>query len=176
VGLLLGAAAALIWHRRRSRGLATKLPTARAWMGVAFVGAVGVLLANLPVKFLVAPALLALAVSQVVPYIVDHPTSVLARALQPRVLVWIGKRSYGLYLWHYLWATWTHPLPLSYGMPLGVLGTLVCTVISWRLVETPALRYAMRFRPASSVRRQELPATHGAFRPAREVRAESLAG
>jgi peptidoglycan/LPS O-acetylase OafA/YrhL len=96
--------------------------------------------------------------------------------LQPRWLVWVGKRSYGLYLWHYLWATWTHPLPSLYGMPLGVAGAVVCTVISWRLVEAPCLRYAMRFRPASSVRRTELPATHGAFRPAREARAASLAG
>ena len=177
VGLLLGAAAAMIWHRRRSRGLPSRLPTTRAWAGVAFVGAVAVLLANLPVKFLVAPALLGVAVAQVVPYIVDHPTSIMARALQPRWIVWVGKRSYGLYLWHYLWATWTHPLPLSYGMPLGILGAVVCTVISWRLIEAPCLRYAMRFRPASSVRRQELPATHGAFRPAAEpARATAIAG
>ena len=177
VGLLLGAAAALIWHRRRARGVATKLPAVRAWAGVAFVAAVASYLANLPVKFLVAPALLGLAVAQIVPYLVDHPTSLLARALQPRWLVWIGKRSYGLYLWHYLWATWTHPLPLYYGMPLGVAGALACTAISWRYVETPCLRLAMRFRPASSVRRQELPATHGAFRAApASTRAESLAG
>jgi peptidoglycan/LPS O-acetylase OafA/YrhL len=177
VGLLLGASAALVWHRRRSQGRATKLPTARAWTGVVFVAAVASYLANLPVKFLVAPALLGLAVAQIVPYLVDHPTSVLARVLQPRWLVWVGKRSYGLYLWHYLWATWTHPLPLQYGMPLGVAGALACTALSWRFVETPCLRLAMRFRPASSVRRQELPATHGAFRPAAEpARAESLAG
>ena len=152
VGLLLGAAAALIWHRRRSRGMATKLPGVRAWTGVVFVLAVAVYVANLPVKFLVAPALLGLAVAQVVPYLVDHPTSILGRALANRPLVWVGKRSYALYLWHYLWATWTHPLPLSIGMPLGVAGTVACTVLSWRFVETPALRYAKRFRVPTSVR------------------------
>ena len=168
VGLLLGAAAALVWLRRRSRGLAATLPAVRAWAGIAFVGAVAVYLANLPVKFLVAPALLGLAVAQVVPYLVDHPTSVMARALSPRPLVWVGKRSYALYLWHYLWATWTHPLPLHYGMPLGIAGALVCTVLSWRYVEAPCLSYAKRFRPAPSV---ELPITVNAYRvrPARAV-------
>ena len=176
VGLLLGAAAAMIWHRRRSRGLPTRLPATRAWAGAVFVLAIASYLANLPAKFLVAPALLALAVTQVVPYLVDHPTSVMARGLTPRALVWIGKRSYGLYLWHYVWATWTHPLPLVYGMPLGVAGTLLCTVLSWRLVEAPCLRLAMRFRPASSVRRAQVPVTHGAYRPVRGEREVTLAG
>jgi peptidoglycan/LPS O-acetylase OafA/YrhL len=174
VGLLLGAASALIWHRRRSRGLGTRLPTGRAYAGLLVVAAVAVSMANVPAKFLVAPALLGLAVAQVVPYLVDHPTSLLSRAMSPRWLVWVGKRSYGLYLWHYLWATWTHPLPLAYGMPLGIAGTLACTLLSWRYVESPCLRYAMRFRPASSVRR--LPETHGAFRPARSEQVASLAG
>jgi len=150
VGLLLGAAAALVWHRRRARGLPARLPGVRAWSGLAFVAAVAVYLANMPVKFLVAPALLGLAVSQVVPYLVDHPTSLLGRALTPRPLVWVGKRSYALYLWHYLWATWTHPLPLHYGLPLGIAGTLACTVLSWRFVEQPALRYAKRYRVPGS--------------------------
>jgi peptidoglycan/LPS O-acetylase OafA/YrhL len=151
VGLLLGAAAALLWHRRRAAGRVALVAAVRAYLGLAFVGAVGVYLANLPVKFLVAPALLGVAVAQVVPYLVDHPTSLLARALSFGSLVWVGKRSYALYLWHYLWATWTHPLPLAYGMPLGVAGALVCTVLSWRFVEAPCLRYAKRFRVEPTV-------------------------
>ena len=164
VGLLLGAAAAMIWHRRRSRGLPTRLPAVRAWIGIVFVGAVASYVANLPVKFLAAPALLGLAVAQVVPYLADHPGSVMARGLATRGLVWVGQRSYGLYLWHYLWATWTHPLPLPLGLPLGIAGTLACTVLSWRFVEQPCLRYARRFRPAPS-RRDELPVTHDPYRP-----------
>ncbi|MBK5305088.1 MAG: acyltransferase [Frankiaceae bacterium] len=163
VGLLLGAAAALIWHRRRSRGLAARLPGVRAWAGVLFVSGVAVYLANMPAKFIVAPTLLGLAVAQIVPYLVDHPTSVLARPLSWRPLTWVGKRSYALYLWHYLWATWTHPLPVAYGMPIGVAGALLCTVLSWRFVEAPALRYAVRFKPAPAVQR-ELPATTNAYR------------
>jgi peptidoglycan/LPS O-acetylase OafA/YrhL len=175
VGLLLGAAAALIWHRRRSRGLATRLPGMRAWAGAAFVAGVAVYLANRPEKFVVAPALLGLSVAQIVPYLADHPTSIMGRALSFRPLTWVGKRSYALYLWHYLWATWTHPLPLSYGMPLGVAGALMCTFLSWRYVEAPALRYATRFKPSTAV---QLPATTNAYRfnPARAVTAVGETG
>jgi peptidoglycan/LPS O-acetylase OafA/YrhL len=177
VGLLLGAAAAMIWHRRRSRGLPARLPAVRAWAGMALVAGVAVHLANRPEKFLVAPALLGLAVAQVVPYLVDHPGSVMVRGLSFRGLVWVGKRSYALYLWHYLWATWTHPLPLAYGMPLGVSGALLCTLLSWRYVEAPALRYAARFKPATAVQR-ELPVTTNAYRfnPARAVTAVGETG
>ena len=170
VGLLLGAAAALIWHRRRSRGRAARLPAVRAWAGVLFVSGVAVYLSNMPAKFVAAPALLGIAVAQVVPYLVDHPTSILARPLSLKPLVWVGKRSYALYLWHYLWATWTHPLPLSYGMPLGVAGALLCTALSWKYVEAPALRYAARFKAPTAVQR-ELPVTTKAYRlsPARAV-------
>ncbi|MDT7573606.1 MAG: hypothetical protein QOE05_3780 [Actinomycetota bacterium] len=175
VGLLLGASAALIWHRRRSRGRAARLPGTRAWAGVAFVAFVAAYMANMPAKFVLAPALLGLAVSQIVPYLVDHSASVMARAMSFRPLTWVGKRSYALYLWHYLWATWTHPLPLSYGMPLGVAGALLCTFLSWRYVEAPALRYATRFKPTTTV---ELPATTNAYRfnPARAVTAVGETG
>ncbi|MEO6204654.1 MAG: acyltransferase family protein, partial [Mycobacteriales bacterium] len=147
VGLLLGAAAALAWHRRRTLGRNARLPAVRAWAGVLVVTAIAMTLTNLPVKFTLAPTVLGLAVAQIVTYLADHPRSPLAQLLSPRWLVWIGKRSYGLYLWHYLWATWTHPLPLRFALPIGIAGTLVCTVVSWRLVEQPALRHTAKFRP-----------------------------
>ena len=146
VGLLIGAAAALAWHHRRGRYAPARLPAVRAWAGLTFLAALTVTLTNVPAKFTLAPTLLGLAVTQVVTYVVDHPGSALARALTPRALVWVGQRSYGLYLWHYLWATWTHPLPLSVGLPLGLAGTFACAIVSWRLVERPALSYAARLR------------------------------
>ncbi len=147
VGLLLGAAAALAWHRRRTLGRTARIPAVRAWAGVLVVATIALTLTNLPVKFTLAPTVLGLAVAQIVTYLADRPTSPLARLLSPRWLVWIGKRSYGLYLWHYLWATWTHPLPLRFALPIGIAGTLVCTVASWRLIEQPALRHTAKFRP-----------------------------
>jgi peptidoglycan/LPS O-acetylase OafA/YrhL len=140
--LLIGALGALLWHRRRSRGRATgRYAGARAWLGS---GVFALVLAGLhgdAWKYTVMPAVVAVSVTQVMPYVVDRPRAMLARALSVRWLVWLGQRSYGLYLWHYLWATWTHGLPLAAGMPLGVAGALLCTVLSWRFVERPVIAW-----------------------------------
>ena len=102
---------------------------------------------NVPAKFLVGPAVAALAAMQIVPYLVDRPASRMASLLDARVLVWLGQRSYAIYLWHYLWATWLNPLHPAVHIPVGVAASLLCAALSWRFVEAPALRYAKRFRP-----------------------------
>jgi peptidoglycan/LPS O-acetylase OafA/YrhL len=72
----------------------------------------------------------------------------LARLLTLRPVLWIGERSYAIYLWH---------LPLilfalqhGYGRK-GILAAVALTVlaaaVSWRLVEQPFLRLKQRFEP-----------------------------
>ena len=151
VGMLLGAVAALAWHRRRSTGGASWHPTARAWTGAAAVVLVLLTVNNGQLKSLVGPALIALAAMQVVPYVVDRPASRLARLLDGPVLVWLGQRSYAVYLWHYLFATWLNPLSSWVSIPVGVAASLGAAWLSWRYVEGPALAYAKRFRPAPPI-------------------------
>jgi peptidoglycan/LPS O-acetylase OafA/YrhL len=152
VGLLMGSFAALIWHRRHVAQRLTRLAGLRAWVGLAFVLWVAFTGRNSPQKFLVFLALLALAVAQLVPYLAEN-RGLLSRVFGLRSLVWLGKRSYALYLWHYVWATWTHALPFWTGLALGLAGTFACTVLSWRLVERPALRFGQRWavRPRARV-------------------------
>ena len=153
--LLIGALGALLWHRRRSQGRATaRLAATRAWLGTLVFVVVVAKLQEDVWKYTVLPAVVALSVTQVMPFVVDRPRALLARGLSMRWLVWLGQRSYGLYLWHYLWATWTHGLPLSTGLPLGVGGALLCTVVSWRLVERPIIAWG-RSRVRSPQRRVE---------------------
>ena len=73
---------------------------------------------------------------------VTHPTAVLGRVvLGNRVFVWIGQRSYGLYLYH--WAIFQFSRKLAgkeLTMPqfVGLMAvTLVITELSYRLIETP---------------------------------------
>jgi peptidoglycan/LPS O-acetylase OafA/YrhL len=72
----------------------------------------------------------------------------MARGFDNPVLVWLGQRSYAVYLWHYLFATWLNPLSQWVSIPVGVGASLAAAWLSWRFVESPALRYARRFRPA----------------------------
>ena len=73
---------------------------------------------------------------------VTHPTAVLGRVVLGNPLfVWIGQRSYGLYLYH--WAIFQFSRKLAgkeLTMPqfLGLMAiTLVITELSYRLIETP---------------------------------------
>ena len=148
VALLGGATAAVVWHRRAGLGLGLRRwQPALAWVGFAVMVWWWVFMTWFEVRAKVGTLVLALAVSALVPVLVQRPRAAVSRFLSLRVLTWLGKRSYGIYLWHYLWATWTHPLPVWVGVPLGVGGSLLCAVVSWRLVEAPALRRATRFRP-----------------------------
>ena len=149
VGMLLGAAAALMWHRRRaSSGGPAAFALPRAYLGLGLVFAFLFTVGNIPAKFLVGPAVMAVASMQVIPYLVDDPTGAMARFFDQRVLVWLGQRSYAVYLWHYLFATWLHPWPAWAYIPVGVSASLLAAWLSWRFVEGPALQYAKRFRPA----------------------------
>ena len=151
VGMLLGAVAALAWHRRRSLGRPVVAPTTRAWLGLATVVAFLFTVGNIPLKSLGGPAIMAVAAMQVVPYLVDRPASPMGRFFSAPVLVWLGQRSYAVYLWHYLFATWLNPLSPWVSIPVGVAASLAAAWLSWRFVEAPALRYGRRFRPAAPV-------------------------
>lgn len=147
VGMLLGAAAAFAWHRRKSLDIPSYAPALRAWLGAGTVLVFLFTVGNVPLKSLAGPAIMAVAGMQVIPYLVDRPAAPMARFLDTRVLVWLGQRSYAVYLWHYVFATWLNPLSQWVSIPIGVSASLLAATLSWRYVEAPALRYATRFRP-----------------------------
>ena len=151
VGMLLGAVAALTWHRRRAAGAPSWHPTVRAWSGLGAILVFLLTVGNVPLKSLGAPALMALAAMQLVPYLVERPSAALSRLFRGRVLVWLGQRSYAIYLWHYVFATWLNPLSPWVSIPVGVAVSLGAAWLSWRYVEAPALHYAKRFRPTTMV-------------------------
>jgi peptidoglycan/LPS O-acetylase OafA/YrhL len=72
----------------------------------------------------------------------------LARVLRWRPVVWVGERSYAIYLWHLPLITFASDR--GYGNK-GILAAWMLTVIaaalSWRFVERPFLRLKERFEP-----------------------------
>ena len=64
------------------------------------------------------------------------------RVLSGRVLTWVGRRSYGLYLWHVpvAYLCFHTAAPWAVAAPVGVGVSFGLTAMSWRYVETPFLR------------------------------------
>jgi peptidoglycan/LPS O-acetylase OafA/YrhL len=108
-----------------------------------------------------------------------HPASTLvARGLGSRPLVWIGRRSYGIYLWHWPIFVLTRPgLDVTWPgwalLAVRLGGTLVAAELSYRFVELPVrngtvLRWLRAHRPPA-------PATAEAAEPTADPVTESPA-
>lgn len=55
-------------------------------------------------------------------------------------MLWIGQRSYGLYLWHWPVYEASRLLPPALILPCAIFGTFAIATLSYRYVETPFLR------------------------------------
>lgn len=104
-GLLVGVCLAFAWPVERLAGAARR--GAGALLDAAGVGALAVLAALLLTmgefesRLYRGGFLLVALVTAVVLAVVAHPSSRLGRVFSAPLLVWIGVRSYGIYLWHW---------------------------------------------------------------------------
>ena len=105
--------------------------------------------------------LVAMCVLSVILYAVSTPTSKAVHLLSGSALVWIGKRSYGLYLWHWPMFEIARLMPSELLiMPLACILTFAAATLSFRFIEQPFLRLKGRYRS----RRESQP-----LRPRREL-------
>jgi peptidoglycan/LPS O-acetylase OafA/YrhL len=169
-GLLQGSFLAMVWTPWRSRTRAA--PQAGPVLDV--VGAVGLVLiawfmlrVNAFDPFIYRGGFLLLDIVCIaVIAVLVHPAARLSKVLAWAPLVWVGLRSYSLYLWHWPIFMVTRPdldVPLS-GFPLFVFRmvlTFGAAELSYRYVETPMRQGALGrwyhdLRSSDGVRRQAL--------------------
>jgi peptidoglycan/LPS O-acetylase OafA/YrhL len=157
--LLAGAALALCCYggalpRGRTGRTLTQLAgwVALGWLVFAFVGrrfAIPAISADPARNFVEGMTAVAAASALLVAGVVAAPSGALARLLALRPLVWVGRVSYGLYLFHFpiFLAVGTEstgwPAPAVLAARLGL--TLAVTVASWRWIEQPFLRAKRAF-------------------------------
>jgi peptidoglycan/LPS O-acetylase OafA/YrhL len=147
-GLLIGCVAAVIL--RRSEGRAPKsIHPSLAWLAALVIG-VAVLIANPQSSafWQVGVGVIDLAVVVVLMYLVDS-TSVMARVLAIRPLVYIGDISYGVYLWH-LSISWAvlQVTASSVRFPIQIILPFVLAALSYRFFENPIRLWARHGSPA----------------------------
>ena len=144
--LLLGAAAAQLWAAGRldhlggsRRGRAAFLASAATLVGVAALA-----VDRAPFRNIGGFTLIDLASAVVVAGLAVGVSRRAHRLLSWPPIVWMGRRSYAIYLWNYVFATWFHPLG-TVGIIPGTVASLAAAELSWRLVERRALRLKSRF-------------------------------
>lgn len=194
--LLIGAALGLAWPfgplgeaafgitRRAGRtgraGMASQanstLPAPlKVALDVASIAALGGLVAMMclvdgfaemlyPGGLLLASVLTAIVIAGLV-----HPGSLLGRIFAARPLVWVGKRSYGMYLWHFpliMLICPTDGTTPEWWVAVGAVGAVVAaSALSYRFIEDPIRKGAIG-KAARALRTGELSASRAIRRVA----------
>lgn len=167
--LLVGAFVAFLLA-----GRARRVPVAALGVAVAVFPVFVLLPARLTEPFYFqhgGSTVVAVAAAVLVAGLDDARSTVLHRLAAWRPLVWVGERSYGIYLWNLplvaiIAAT---PVPGPAQMPVKLLLTFLVPAISYHVVERPCLRLKDRYatRRADPVR--ALPVTSGRAGVAQEL-------
>ena len=154
IGLFLGAALAVSWIPQNFTTTLTK--QAQNFIdGVGVFGFIGILATFIfidesdPTLYKIAFPLAAIFGAAIIMSVV-HPASRFAPVLENPVLLWIGQRSYAIYLWHWIIFQVTRPTVDLAGQTwalysLRILIVFALADISLRYVEIPIRRGALKY-------------------------------
>ncbi len=154
IGLFLGAALAVSWIPQNFTTNVSK--KAQDFIdGVGVFGFIGILATFLlinesePTLYKIAFPLAAIFGAAIIMSVV-HPASRFAPILENPVLIWIGQRSYAIYLWHWIIFQVTRPTVDLAGQTwalysLRILIVFALADISLRYVEMPIRRGAIKY-------------------------------
>jgi len=154
IGLFLGAALAVSWIPQNFTTQVSK--KAQDFIdGVGFIGFIGILAAFLfidetqPTLYKIAFPLAGICGAAIIMSVV-HPASRFAPVLQNPVFLWIGERSYSIYLWHWVIFQVTRPSVDLAGKEwalysLRILIVLALADISLRYIELPVRRGVIQY-------------------------------
>ncbi len=175
IGLFLGAALAVNWIPQNFKPEVSK--KAQDFIdGIGVFGFLGILATFIfieesnPALYRIAFPLAGIFGAAIITSIV-HPASRFAPLLQNRVLLWIGERSYAIYLWHWVIFQVTRPqvdlAGASWAMySLRILIVFALADISLRFIELPVRRgvlsywiKGLKYRTPAEKKRQKVRAT-----------------
>ena len=148
-GLLVGVALALLASERK---LPARVVTSKRMPLITMAVITAMMLAGNGTHglgWVLMTPVAVLATALVVASITSGSATPIGQLLASKPLVWIGKRSYGIYLWHatIIWTVQstefyrTHPYPAD---AVAVVATFAAATASYSLIERPALKLKER--------------------------------
>ena len=165
-GLLLGAAVAMLWRPWRKNSLPTWWRSSVGdALAIASIAVIGVLMATVHVtdSRLYQGGLAATTVaSAVIVAVVMRPTGLIVkRFFSQDFFVEIGRRSYGLYLWHWPIFVVAHARDSGNRLAVAIALTIIINEFVYQYVEIPTRRGALgnwwHNRPQLSAMHRRLP-------------------
>lgn len=105
-----------------------------------------------------------LVVGLIFPFLVastmTHPESLPCRILEWKPIRYVGRLSYGIYLWQQIFLIQRNivhwPFSLLQTFPFNYLGFLACAAVSYYLIEKPCIRLGHRLAPPATPGRLDL--------------------
>ncbi len=177
--ILWGCVASFIWsrpdkfgavHRMFARPFAAPILLGLLWFLMHCAGAPknAVTHANCILLWLCAEPLFNVVSGALVLATMINSQSIVSRFMSTKPLVWIGKLSYSLYLWHTfaLMQILTHPELFKQLNPVGlelsaITGSFSCAAVSYYLVEKPFLKLKSSF----AAKQNDVATGHSESRP-----------
>ncbi len=164
--LLAGAVLAQLFVSGRFDARTAQQPTFRLALGISAIVLVAVVLLAADRNWYLLGGglvLVTVAATIVVAGVVFAEGRWWSVLLTNRALIYLGKRSYALYLWHYPIGVWWERLELAGRVVVPLALSIALAEISYRLVEEPALRLKDRLWTTSDSprRRSSAPAPAG---------------
>ncbi|MDQ0213968.1 peptidoglycan/LPS O-acetylase OafA/YrhL [Oikeobacillus pervagus] len=151
--ILIGAALAVIWPSRSlSKTIPKKVGRIMDWIGVGALFIILFMMANTNQyeSFLYRGGMFLFSmVVAVLVAVLAHPVSYLNKMMSFKPLLWVGVRSYGIYLWHYPVIVLTNQISILDNIPvlkliIQVVLILMFAALSWKWVEEPIRHGALK--------------------------------
>lgn len=147
--LFAGVLLAQLWTQGTFQRFRPQVIRVAGLAGAVAVGYLVFEVGDITFKYLGAETVVAFSSFFIIACLIDDRCGEIGRKLLGwRPLVWLGQRSYAVYLWHWPFAEWTNEMPSALGVPVGIGCSLLAAELSWRLVEYPAQKFAQRRQPA----------------------------
>jgi peptidoglycan/LPS O-acetylase OafA/YrhL len=139
-GLLLGCALAYLWRSQAGRAILTK--RVRSWWSLPLIAAT-IALVRHPTRWSDDGLDLFMALLPVVT--IADPRGIVSRLLETRLLSWIGRLSYSLYLWQELFLPYyDEPKSFVQKLPFNVAAAFLAALLSYHFIERPFIAYGRR--------------------------------